>query len=840
MNRLLRRAKKLLRQSKRALVAELRAFAQRAPVRPRAVLYESFEGNGALCNPEAIFRELLRSPDMADLAHTWVLDSKHAHRGIQSEFADHPHVSFVRYKSLGYFRALATSNYLINNATFPPEFSKRPGQVYLNTWHGTPLKRMGYDMPNGAMDSANTLRNFVSADFLLSQNAFMTEQMYAKAYKLRGIYRGKVIETGYPRVDHQFLDDQQFADGRARLEAAGLDLRGRRIVLYAPTWKGNSFSNPADDARELFATVQGLQARLGDDDYVVLLKTHQVVHRFAAANPTLARVLVSNDIPTNTVLGLSDLLITDYSSIFFDFLATDRPIVFFTPDLNDYSTSRGTYMPLEQLPGAICGTLDELAVAVAQAGSDPTPSSARNAQYGQWREQFVTHDDGKSSQRVVSVVFRGELATRGVTSISEDTRIPVLLHLGGMRSNGITSAAVNLLSGIDHDKYDVSVVFMRPHGAQQRANLARIDSHVRQFHRKGGMNGSRLSHLRRKLADIRHEPLSLEKSAAQREFWDAEWRRCFGQSHFDSVVDFSGYSPFWARLLLHAPQARRAIWLHNDMLAEADRVIRGKKRMRRGLLAVFALYAAFDSLVSVSQSLNDVNRASLGTRYGLPAQHFTAARNLVNAEQVLDGMKQNLRELAQHPIDPDSGELVVPEWAESLQENNELRWFVTVGRFSPEKNQARLLRAFSAVHRDNPNTRLLLVGYGPLRSSLESLRDELGLGSAAFLVGPYSNPFAIVAAADCFVLSSNYEGQPMVILEAAIMGLPVVSVDFASSHDALPGDDIHIVAQDDESLAEGMRDYLAGSVRACSLDVAQYNGAAVGEFYSAAFALTLA
>lgn len=833
MHSVIRRAKKLLRKLKRTIAAELRAIVQSGPVRPRTVFYESFEGNGALCNPEAIFRELLRSSDMADLMHIWVLDSLHAHRGVQAEFAHNPYVRFVRYRSLAYFRALATSHYLVNNATFTPEFSKRPSQVYLNTWHGTPLKHMGYDMPDGATGSANTLRNFVAADFLLSQNAFMTEEMYAKAYKLRGIYEGRVIETGYPRVDHQFLDEPRIAAERARLEAAGLDLRGRRIVLYAPTWKGDSFSAPEDDARELFNTVQGLQARLGEDEYIVLLKTHQVVHRFAASNPTLARALVPNDTPTNTVLGLSDILITDYSSIFFDFLASDRPIVFFTPDAADYSGSRGTYMATEQLPGASCSTLDELSAAVAEAGCADEAASDAHARYAQWKERFVTHEDGHSSQRVIDIVFRGDIDNPRVTSLSEDGRTSLLLHLGGMRSNGITSAAMNLLNGIDHTKYDVSVIMMRPRGAQQKANLARIDPHVRQFHRSGGMNGSRLSHVRRKLMDLRHKPLDPTNSAAQQEFWNAEWRRCFGQSHFDAVIDFSGYSPFWARLLLHSPSARRAIWLHNDLLAEADRVIRGKRRMRQGLRAVFALYPAFDSLVSVSESLNNVNRASLCTLCGLRAEQFTAARNLVNAEQVLIGMTQDVRELAQHPLDPITGDIVVPDWAESISSDNKLRWFVTVGRFSPEKNQARLLRAFSIVYRKNPNVRMLLVGYGPLRAELEALRDELGLQGVALLVGPYANPFSIVAAADCFVLSSNYEGQPMVILEAAIMGLPVVSVDFDSIHDALPNDGIHIVSQNDESLAQGMRDFLAGDLQPCELDTVLYNRAAVEEFYEA-------
>lgn len=802
-------------------------------MRPGTVLYESFAGNGALCNPEAIFRELLRSPDFVGLQHIWVLDTLNAHREIQAEFAADPRVRFVRYKSLAYFRAIATSQYLINNATFPTEFSKRPGQIYLNTWHGTPLKRMGYDMPNGALDSANTLRNFVAADFLLSQNHFMTEQMYEKAYKLRGIFTGKIIEAGYPRVDRQFVDQEQIASARAGFEASGIPLGNRKIVLYAPTWKGDSFSRPDDDARKLFDTVRGLQALLGEDEYVVLLKTHQVVHRFASADPQFSKLLVSNDIPTNTTLALSSVLITDYSSIFFDYLATDRPIVFYTPDSDEYSGSRGLYLSPEALPGPVCSTLSELHAAVAAVGTDGESASARNSRYAEWKERFVADDDGQAASSVVDVVFRGLERDHHVLSVADDPRTSVLLHLGGMRSNGITSAVLNLLGAIDHDKYDVSAIISRPRGTQQLENQARIDPQVRQFHRFGGMNGSRLSHVRRKFADWRGEPSLHRRSPAQRRFWDAEWSRCFGQSHFDLVADFSGYSTFWAILLLHAPDAVRSIWLHNDMVAEAQRVVRGRKRMRRSLPAVFALYPEFDSLVSVSRSLNELNRTALQATNELRDEQFVFAHNLVDDEQVRIGMSQGLRDLAEHPDGDETGTTEVPEWADAMLRNDRSVWFITVGRFSPEKNQARLLRSFALVHDERSDTRLLLVGYGPLRSALERQIADLGLEGAAFVVGPYSNPFSIVAAADCFVLSSNYEGQPMVLLEAAIIGLPIVSVDFESVHDALPGDGIHVVEQNDEALAEGMRSFLRGEVAPTFLDVDSYNRAAIEEFRAA-------
>jgi CDP-glycerol glycerophosphotransferase len=833
VRRIVRRATRLLRQLGRAVKAELRAAVRRGPIRSGTVLYESFAGNGALCNPEALFRELLRASDLTNLRHIWVLDSLRAHRAIRAEYAGDPRVRFVRYRSLAYHRALATSQYLINNATFPPEFSKRDGQVYINTWHGTPLKQMGYDMPNGAMDSANTIRNFVAADYLLSQNSFMTEQMYEKAYKLRGIFNGLIIEEGYPRVDHQFLDQEHFLKSRADLESSGVDLGDRSIVLYAPTWKGDSFSNPEDDARQLLETVVSLQALLGDEQYVVLLKTHQIVHRYAAANPAFAKLLVPNDMPTNTILGLSSALITDYSSIFFDFLATDRPIIFYTPDVDEYSESRGTYFSPATLPGPVCSTLEELHAAIIEAGTDPQEQSARAGTRETWKERFVPNDDGLVSRRVIDVVFRGEHRDHRVLSIGDDSRTRVLLHLGGMRSNGITSSALYLLNFIDHTRYDVSVIFTRPLGAQQRANQARVDPRVRQFHRAGGMNGSKFSHLRRKLADRRQDASLHVDSPSQRRLWDDEWNRCFGQSRFDIVADFSGYTAFWAILLLHSPDARRSIWLHNDMSAEANRVIRGRRRMRRSLPAVFALYRGFDALVSVSPSLRELNRKALGTRFRLRDDQFAFARNIVDDEHVLNGMRADLRELQDHPIDVETGEIHVPEWASEMLTDDGSRWFVTVGRFSTEKNHARLLRAFALVHLEYPDSRLVIVGYGPLRAELERTVDALKLTGAAFIVGPYSNPFPIVAAADCFVLSSNYEGQPMALLEAAIIGMPIVSVDFESVHDALPGDEIHVVPQDDESLARGMRSFLRGEVTPATLDVDGYNRSAIEEFHAA-------
>ena len=163
----------------------------------------------------------------------------------------------------------------------------------------------------------------------------------------------------------------------------------------------------------------------------------------------------------------------------------------------------------------------------------------------------------------------------------------------------------------------------------------------------------------------------------------------------------------------------------------------------------------------------------------------------------------------------------------------EKKTFVTVGRLSPEKNHERLLRSFAAVHRSRPETRLVIIGAGPLEARLRLLQAELSLTDSVHLVGQLDNPFPTVAAADVFVLSSDYEGQPMVILEALTLGLPVVSTAFGSVMDAFPEGSGLIVDPDVDSLADGMLEALDREWGRIAFDAEAYNAEVVLEFESA-------
>jgi CDP-glycerol glycerophosphotransferase len=834
------------------------------PVAQRSVLYESFFGNGMLDHPEAIFRYLLDQPDMADLEHIWVLDDAFAHTEVREEFADHPNVRFVDIYSLDYFKALATSKYLINNSTFPQELAKRPEQVYVNTWHGVPLKFMGFDMPSGGVASRNITRNFLHADYLLSANSFMTETMYRKAYRLQGIFRGAVIEEGNPRADRQLEALKDPVATLALLEAHGVKIGARKIVLYAPTWRGKTFQDPNVNAAQLLATVRELQAALGDTQYVVLLKVHQVIYAAVKKRLGDCDFLVPNSVPTNLTLGVTDVLVTDYSSIFFDFVGTGRPVLHYVPDLDEYRSGRGLYLTEDELPGPTSATMPDLIEQVTEALQGP----GRSERSEQAAVRFTPKDDGAVCERVVNLVFRGE--DESAYTVHRDfgtDKETLLVYLGGMKSMGITTSALSLLRNIDYDRYDVTGFWMFSRGRDRAKNAALVDPRVRVIPRAAMFNGTprRVREETKKLI-VAGLPETLNERHLT--FWRNEWRRTFGVATFDHLIDFSGYGCFSPFLFTAVEAKHKSIWLHNDMYADMQRETIGEKHLEDRLQAVFSTYRHFDHLVSVSPELDRVNKERLST-YARPEQ-FTFASNTIDGDRVLRMAGFSAAEVGARsgrgPLVPAGDgssshetvaidtENIASAMATLLQHfdvNDVIRearsrirlskgatgagttTFVTVGRLSPEKNHARLVRAFAQVHEKHPYVRLVVLGGGQLEQELNALIVSLGLESYVTLTGQVDNPYAIMADSDCFVMSSDYEGQPMVILEARTLGLPVITTAFSSVGDSVPKGAGIVVPQTVRGVAHGLERFLRNEVPAGALDYDDYNRRAMGQVYRA-------
>ncbi len=362
-----------------------RAARRIGSVRP-AVLYDSYSGKQYSDSPRAIHEELVRQ--QADVEHLWTV------KDAQIELPDT--VRPVRQWGAEWYEAMARSRYIVTNAHLPEWFRRRDGQSVVQTWHGTPLKRIGFDIEDVQFANPRYLEKVTKEvpnwSYLVSPNPFSTPIM-RRAFR----YKGEIIETGYPRNDMLASPDRDVLAERVR---ARLGLPpGKRAVLYAPTWRDDSFYGPGKYRLDLRLDLDRAASVLGDD-HVLLIRRHpNVVDTIPSTAGGFVRD-VSGYPDVAELFLVADVLLTDYSSLMFDYANTGRPMLFFTYDLEHYRDQlRGFYFDFErQAPGPLLSSADEVIEALRSLDQVAADYSGP---YARFTEQFCALDDGKAAQRVI-------------------------------------------------------------------------------------------------------------------------------------------------------------------------------------------------------------------------------------------------------------------------------------------------------------------------------------------------------------------------------------------------------------------------------------------------------
>ncbi|WSF34370.1 bifunctional glycosyltransferase family 2 protein/CDP-glycerol:glycerophosphate glycerophosphotransferase [Streptomyces sp. NBC_01351] len=383
------RAAATLGRGLRETALRLHYRAQRLlPLRPELAVFSAYWHGGYACNPAAIeakLREL--APGMRT---AWICDAEHEATLPRETVA-------LRPGSAAYWTALARATYLTTNVNFERALVKRPGQILLQTQHGTPLKRVGLDLQDRpaatpTTDFAGLLRGADQWDYLLSANRHSTlvwEKAVPSSYT--------TLEYGYPRND---------AFHRATRSDV-LELRERlgipadsTAILYAPTHRDYRRSRP--DHLDFERVLRDLGPR-----FVLLTRTHLTYADSHAAPDPQPRLIDVSSYPSVEELCLaSDALITDYSSLMFDYASLDRPIVIHADDWEAYEAARGTYFDLRACPpGAIARTQDELVDIFTTGHWQGSRSAQLRAAF---RARFCSYDDGHAAERVVRRVFLGQ------------------------------------------------------------------------------------------------------------------------------------------------------------------------------------------------------------------------------------------------------------------------------------------------------------------------------------------------------------------------------------------------------------------------------------------------
>ena len=758
-----------------------------------SIMYESYGGVGMSCNPYAMFLDILEDERFQDWKHIWVIDD---HSKIPEKYRKLKNIFLTTKNSDLYLRYLSSCEYLINNSTFPSYFIRKPNQKYLNTWHGTPLKTLGIDIKDSPYQRANTARNFLHTTHIITPNQHTTNVLINR-YGINGVFDGKVAETGYPRIDLVLNNSDD--NKKQIIQMMGLDPK-KPIVLYAPTYRG-LWDTPEMETNKMLSDLK----ELGSDKYNLIFRGHYFAEK-KIKELNLPVLLAPHSIDSCELLSVVDVLITDYSSIFYDFLPTDRPLIHYVYDYDEYSETRGMYFEIDVLPGHVCHTVEDVLGVLDEVMAGHKGISNN---YNLAKEKFSLHEDGKSTKRTIEFFFFDKIEDKYLVK-NRSNKKSLLFYASPFDPNGITSAIINLTNNINKDKYNITIVIDRISLVSNTVHieqLNRLDKDVNILVRSGRMVTTVEEQWTREKFGfynklVNEEIYNIYKKAHEREF-----TRIFGYHNFHTIVDFHGYRPFWASIFAFGTSKNKSIYLHNDMHKEY--LLRFPY-----LKGTFNLYKYFDKLISVSESVSESNRSLLSENYSIPKDSFYFCNNPINLNEY--------EEL--------SNEVLSSSEYRSFIDDNRKK-FINIARLSPEKGQLKLIEAFVKLLENNKNIALYIMGTGPLYEILENTIDSHQAQNNIILLGHQSNPYPYIKNSDCMVLSSEHEGQGIVLLEALFFGIPCISTDIPGPRSVLNNGYGILVGDSTEDLTQAMQDFLKGKYIFKSFDPIKYNNESLDMFY---------
>ncbi len=366
------------------------------------VYFDAYWGSSYACSPRAIYEQMLSDPTFEDYRFVWIFKEP----GKHPAFREDPRTQTVRWLSNEHLRAWATAGTVVTNSMLPLYVDLKPDQLLLETWHGTPLKRLGCDIAlesseDDRLEGIHKRYRIVGnrVGYMPSPSRFYSETI-ASAFSLTPERAADILHpVGYPRNDILVHPDpSRIKSIKASL---GLDPE-RKVILYAPTFRDNQ----RQDHQYVFSLPLNLEqfGKVFGDHVQLLIRTHYFV---ASKLGDLSSYRWITDVSTYDDISdlylISDLLITDYSSVFFDYAILRRPILFFMPDLDAYRNEiRDFYFDLTELPGPITQTQDALQALIPHALQQ---EAVTDTQREIFLSKFAEYEDGHAAEHVIRDIF---------------------------------------------------------------------------------------------------------------------------------------------------------------------------------------------------------------------------------------------------------------------------------------------------------------------------------------------------------------------------------------------------------------------------------------------------
>lgn len=524
-------------------------------------------------------------------------------------------ISIVRHLTYDYGLLLATSQILINDNTFYPFFSKRKGQQYYNFWHGTPLKTLGKDIEGEFLDFGNVARNFMMADSLYLPNEYSIKTVLGSS-DLEGVLKSNVYISPSPR------NSLLFNRKRGQDIKSELNLMNKKVYIYMPTWRGHKKDKDIDFTEENILT--SLEQKL-PENVVVFYKLHSMISKDFNFNGNKVKPFPES-FELYDFMSSVDGLITDYSSIMYDFASQNKKIILFTYDYEEYSSSRGMYEDINQYPFDITDNINEVVNVI---------NNDKLNDYSSFIGKFCPNDSITGAKEIIDHILFNKSSENIQLYDNYNHKSNVYMFVGPMWDTGITAALKNLLKNIDTSKRNYILCFERKAiNKTGEENLLLLPSNVKIYPIEGiRILTSEEKKLHKKYVN---EGNSAGFSEKLTNIQNKEINRIFGNNIPDYYIHYTGFEAKYSEFVVFLKNfnTQTMIYVHTDMFED----YKNKKNYNKNLVS--DAWQNADELVLVNEYLEQ----GFTDNFSYKLDNIRVAKNFLGVSRINDLLKEEFLE----------------------------------------------------------------------------------------------------------------------------------------------------------------------------------------------------
>jgi len=782
-------------------------YYEKLKINENQILLESFMGLNINGNPYYLLLELCKNPEYAKY-NKYIVAKQSKYEYIKKiiDGLNLKKVEVVVRNSKNYCKLLAQAKYLINNVSFPEYFIKKEGQIYLHTWHGTAFKGAGRSTKDNPHGIGNVQRNFLMSDYLLYPN-YHSFEILKRDYMLDQFFTGKYLIAGYPRNEVFFKENK--VDIRKEL-----NIEDKKIVVYMPTFREEQAALKGTSLdKHLLYVVRALfelEKKL-DEDTIVYVKLHHLTEGHINYKNFKKIRRFPREYETNEFLNIADALITDYSSVLFDFANTGRKIILYTYDKEEYMGGRSVYFDVNQMPFPSSDNLNDVINEIRNID--------KYKKYDEFKKKYCEFDSAEASKIVCNYIFNNKESEK--IKVIEGTKYKnnkknILIYAGELTKNGITTALKGIINNVDLNKYNYVLTFLKDKIDSGKYEINEFDDRISYIPIQGVMNRT----IAEKICEKIYYEFNIKNKIVQKfmnKMYAREVKRAFPTMKFDYAIHYTGYN----RMLMHLFRnidAKRIIYVHNNLAKE--RKIRNNIHMNSLRIS----YKEYDKIVVIRESMIKEIKENVKN---LDESKIYVAHNINNIDII---RKKSLEEVQ---FDEDTySNYNIKEIKNILEDKNKLK-FINIARYSKEKGLERLISAFEKFRKTNEDAYLIIIGgHGKEFKEIKNMVINNKINNV-ILIRSLRNPYPILKKCNAYILSSFYEGLPMTIMEALILKKPVISTNITGPKEFLEQGYGYLVENSEEGLLNGMIEYQKGNLNNLKeFDAEEFNQKAIQEFYN--------